>query len=402
VTIGPIPSRLTPLVDGTKRPIRILLAANSDWYLFNFREALFRELQKRGCEVHLASPDGPWRSRLEAMGFCWHPLPLDRRGVNPFAEMRALLAFRRLQRNLKPDLVHHFTLQCVVWGTLAGRTSARPMAVVNALTGLGSIFRGGGWKGRLLKPCVKGLLRLAIRGRNTHTIFQNPEDMHFCVASFGLSPATVHLIRGSGVDPHRFRPVIRSWARPTVLFVGRLLRDKGICEFLEVAKALSFKHHEWRFLVVGSTDPGSPTSLDDREVRAFAQRIPNVEFLGHREDMPEIFAGAHLLVLPTRYGEGVPRSLIEGAAAGLPLVASNHPGCREIVRPGVNGVLVPPGSSKDLQIAVESILEDQEAWERLSRASRGIAEFEFSEASVNLATLEVYRKVLGSIPHFGK
>lgn len=372
-------------------PPRVLLAANTDWYLYNFRSALAQRLRAAGFEVHLACPDGPWRGKLQALGFPWHPLPLVRTGTNPLAEWRTFQAFRRLQTSLEPAVTHHFTLQCVVWGSLAVRTTRSGTGLVNALTGMGSLFRGGALKSRLLKAPVKRLLAWALRAPGSHTIFQNPEDQALCVEAFGLPPGATHLIRGSGVDLTRFRPGPRTLEQPVILFVGRLLADKGIREFVEAARLLLPRHPQWRFQVVGSPDPGNPSSLRSEELAALAGGFPGLTFLGHRDDLPELLQEAHLMVLPTRYGEGVPRSLIEGAAAGLPLVASDHPGCREIVRPGLNGHLTPVRSVQALAEAIEAALADPGTWQAMSRASRSLAESEFSEPAVNEATLEVHR-----------
>ena len=374
-------------------PYRIALVANTDWYLYNFRSGLANHLKSLGFEVHVICPDGPFRLRLESLGFTWHQLDLNRGAANPLSEWRAYRRLRKIYLTIRPDLVHHFTLQCVVWGTFAAQ-SAGVGAIVNALAGMGSLFHGETFFAHLLRRPVTSLLRRALRSPNTQTIFQNPDDLNACVHYFSLSPESVHLIRGSGVDVTKFSPVERSLLNPNILFVGRLLRDKGILDFISAASSLRNTHPNWSFQIAGTPDPGNPSSLSANDVETLAAKNPNVSFLGHKEDMVALLASAHLVVLPSRYGEGVPRSLIEAAASGLPLIATDHPGCREIVNHGENGYLVPKGDTQILASRIEDALLDEPKWRSFSRCSRLLAEREFSSVSVFQATIQVYSRLV--------
>jgi glycosyltransferase involved in cell wall biosynthesis len=329
---------------------------------------------------------------MEAMGFPWYSVPFSRGGLNPLSELGSIRKIQALYSAIRPDLVHHFTLQSVAWGTVAARRSGVPR-IVNALAGLGSLFRGGSIKGRLLKFPVNSLLGALLKTPGSRTIFQNPDDLGVASRYWRLDPGNVALIRGSGVDIARFSPVERTLASPQILYIGRLLKDKGILDFIRMANQLSSFHPAWRFTVAGTVDPGNPSSLTNDEVARVSAANPNLNFLGHVEDMPSLLATTHLCVLPSQYGEGVPRSLIEAAAAGIPLVAYDSTGCREIVRPGVNGNLAPPGDVEALTSAVKMLLCDPNVWREYGIMSRRIAEEEFSSSLVFDRTLGIYSQL---------
>lgn len=369
---------------------RIALVANTDWYLYNFRLDLARTLRDRhGAEVLCVSPDGPFRSRLQAQGFAWEPVRLSRQGMNPLADLGTASDLARIYGSFRPDLVHHFTIKPVLYGSMAAARAKVPR-VVNALAGLGTVFSGTTLKGRLLRPLVQAALRRVLERRGSLCILQNPDDAALITRLMGGGGTPVHLIRGSGVDVHRFNP--GASRERIVLFVGRLLKDKGILHFCEAAERVWSQAPDVAFWIAGTPDPGNPASLTEADVERLA-RIPNVRFLGHVESMVELYRRALALVLPTQYGEGVPRSLVEGAACGLPLIATDHPGCREIVRPDRNGFLIPPGDPQAIAQAVLALAGQPELVEAMARESRRIAVEEFSFEHVFSKTTEAYREL---------
>lgn len=373
--------------------LRFAYFANSDWYLYNFRAPLAQAAREKfQAEIHCICPDGPYRPRLEAMGFSWHSAPMARQGTNPLREWALQNRLTDILRDSRPHLLHNFTLKSVVWGTRAAKSVGVP-ALVNAIAGMGSVFRGETWKGALLRPVVAGLLRHSLAGGNQRVIFQNPDDLHLATHRLGLDPARAVLIRGSGVDTSRFTPAFAWPDPPVVLFVGRLLKDKGILEFCAAADLVQEKEPRVRFQIAGTPDPGNPSSLQETDVQLFSRQQPYLEFLGHVEDMPSCYRGASLAVLPS-YGEGVPRSLIEAAACGLPLVSTDVPGCREIVHDGKNGLLAPPRDPEALAAAILQVLQHAPLAVAYGRQSRLLAEAEFSEASVLDRTLSVYQALL--------
>ncbi|HLO69050.1 MAG TPA: glycosyltransferase family 4 protein [Holophaga sp.] len=369
---------------------RIALVANTDWYLYNFRLDLARTLRDRhGVDVLCVSPDGPFRSRLQDQGFAWEAIRLSRQGMNPLADLGTVSDLTRIYRTFRPDLVHHFTIKPVLYGSMAAARAKVPR-VVNALAGLGTVFSGTTLKGRLLRPLVQTVLRRVLERPGSLCILQNPDDAALIKRLMGEGTTPVHLIRGSGVDVHRFDP--GASRQPVVLFVGRLLKDKGILHVCDAAERVWPQAPEVMFWIAGTPDPGNPASLTQDDVERLA-RIPNVRFLGHVESMADLYRQALTLVLPTQYGEGVPRSLVEGAACGLPLIATDHPGCREIVRPERNGFLIPAGDPEAIAQAVLSLVSRPDTVESMGRESRRIAVEEFSFEHVFNKTTEAYREL---------
>lgn len=370
--------------------MKALLFANTDWYLYNFRLPLAKALRSAGYDVVLLSPPGDYAKRLTQEGFRWIGFPFSR-GVNPLTELATLLRLIGLYRRERPHLVHHFTIKCVLYGGIAARCS-RAKAIVSSVTGLGHVFITDSWSNRLLRPVVSLVYRFVF-GRS-QIIFQNPDDRSEFLRLALVEEVRSHLIRGSGVDTAYFYPSANARReRPvTVLMVGRLLQEKGVREFVEAAAMVRKRVPAVEFLLAGDSDPGNPSSIDPRVVAEW-QRRGDVSFLGHRPDIRELIQAADLAVLPS-YREGMPRSLLEAAACGLPLVATDVPGCREIVSNGVNGLLVPPLDTKRLAEAIIELLGNRERREAMGKRSRAMACELFSQDRVIRETMEVYVKAV--------
>lgn len=377
--------------------MKIILFANTEWYLFNFRLSLAKALQARGHEVLLISPPGEYGARLQALGFRWEALPMDRKSLNPLQELRLLIHLCRLYRREQPALVHHFTIKCVVYGSIAA-LFARVPARVNAAAGMGYVFTNQALKARLLRPVVRGLLRLVLNGRGARLILQNNDDMA-AFAQAGLArPELTRLVMGSGVDVARFTPRAQpaqtgveavAGAQPTrVVLAARLLWDKGIAEYAQAARLLKAKGLPVRFLLAGAPDPGNPAAIPQATLDAW-QAEGLMELLGQVSDMAALFASVDMVVLPS-YREGLPKSLIEAAACALPLVTTDVPGCREVVSNEVNGLLVPVKDSTALANAIERLHLDPVWARRLGLAARERAIAEFDERIVIAKTLGVY------------
>lgn len=378
--------------------LKVLLFANTEWYLYNFRLPLAESLRDAGHEVVLVSPPGKYADLLVARGFRHVALPFSRQGINPAAELATIARLHALYRDERPDLVHHFTIKCVLYGSIAARLSGR-RNVVNAVPGLGHVFVDPGLRPFLLRPLVKMLYRFALRG--TEVIFQNPDDRDSFLASGLLKRGSTHLIRGSGVDLGRFRPAARASDRAEirVLFAGRLLTSKGVAEYVEAARLASARMPHLRFVAAGEPDPGNPASCSAQTLQRWKQE-GYVQFVGHSDDMAGLVMDSDMAVLPS-HGEGLPRFLLEAAAAGLPLVAADVPGCREIVRHGVNGFLVPVRDARALADAILALAGDPGLRARFGAESRRIAATEFTQEVVVRRTLEVYRLALGGDARIG-
>ena len=383
--------------------MKIILFANTEWYLFNFRLSLAKALQAQGHEVLLISPPGEYGARLQALGFRWEALPMDRKSLNPLQELRLLAYLVRLYRREQPTLAHHFTIKCVVYGSVAALL-ARVPARVNAVAGMGYVFTNGALKARLLRPVVRGLMKLVLNGRGARLILQNSDDMA-AFAKAGLArPALTRLVKGSGVDLTRFVPraqlahaeKVSHQAQPTrVVLAARLLWDKGIAEYVQAARQLKAKGLPIHFLLAGAPDPGNPAAIPQATLNDWqAQGL--VELLGQVSDMAALFASADMVVLPS-YREGLPKSLIEAAACALPLVTTDAPGCREVVTHGVDGLLVPAKDATALANAIERLHQDPALARQLGKAALARALREFDERIVIRQTLAVYEELLGSL-----
>ncbi|MHB8474357.1 MAG: glycosyltransferase family 4 protein [Gammaproteobacteria bacterium] len=375
--------------------MKVVLYANTDWYLYNFRRSLAVALQAAGYEVLLISPVGDYGQKLRDLGLRWEAVPMDRRSLNPLREARLLAHLLRLFRREKPMLVHSFTIKCAVYGSLAARFAGVPTRI-NAVAGMGYVFTGDAPKARVLRPLVRGLLRMALGGRGARLILQNPDDVRLFEHADLVDRADIRLIPGSGVDCARFTQATASGAssKPMlrVLLAARLLRDKGVAEYVAAAQALKAQGRTLQFLLAGTPDRGNPASISADTVRCWAAQGV-IEWLGHVDDMAVLLASVDVVVLPS-YREGLPKSLIEAAACGLPLVTTDVPGCREVVTDGVDGLLVPVRDAPALAAAIARLQDDPALAVRLGQAARAKALAEFDERIIIMRTLKEYRELL--------
>ena len=370
-----------------KKRSRLLFVVTEDWYFISHRLPLAVAAQAAGFEVAVATREGRHGEVIRSAGIRLIPFALSRRGGNPFAEVIALW---RLYRREKPDLVHHVALKPVMYGALVAWL-ARVPAQVNAVAGLGWLFTSSSGVVRLVRPVLRRMLGRLLDRPHSLTIVQNPED-RAVLERAGVSATRLRLIRGAGVDLQVFHPVPPPPQPVCIMLVARMLWDKGVGEFVEAARRLTGAGVNARFVLVGDPDPANPASVPESTLRRWHGRH-GVEWWGRRDDMPAVLQAAHIACLPS-YREGLPKSLLEAAACGLPIVTTDAPGCREVVRDGVNGLLVPVRDADALAAALKRLIEDAELRRRMGEASRVRAGEEFSQARVIEATLAVYREVL--------
>lgn len=374
-------------------PKRILFVVNVGWFFVSHRLVLAKAAVAAGHDVHAATTitDESERRAILGAGVVLHEVNFDRSGFSPLHEYGTIRALLRLYRDLRPDLVHHVTVKPILYGNIAGRL-ARVPAVVNAIPGLGYSFEGTGLFTRLRRALILGGYRFALRHPNSRVIFQNSEHMEMFAARGVVRRASTVLIRGSGVDLDRFGVSDEPHGPRTVLLASRMLREKGIHEFVAAAQRLRPLHGDVRFCLAGDVDEDNPGSLDAQQLRAWhASGV--VEWLGHRSDIPSLLAQCHIACLPT-YGEGLPKFLLEAAACGRPIVTTDIPGCRDIARHGVNALLVPPRDAAALQTALDKLLHDSQLRQTFGAAGRALVQREFSQERVIEQTLQVYGELL--------
>lgn len=376
--------------------MKLVLFANTDWYLWNFRRSLALALRDAEHDVLLLSPDGPYGEKLRGLGLRWQALPMDRRSLDPLREARLLLHLVCLLRRERPDLVHGFTIKPAVYGSMAARLAGVP-ARVNAVAGMGYVFTSDALMARLLRPVVRALLRLSLGGHGARLVLQNPDDVAWFTRAGLVEPRSIRLIPGSGVDCQRFARepgADGGQGRPVrVLLPARLLWDKGLTEYAQAARLLRHRGAPVELLLAGDPDPGNPAAVPQATVRGWVEE-GILQWLGHVDDMPALFRGVDIVALPS-YREGLPKGLIEAAASGCALVATDVPGCREVVTDGVDGLLVPPRSAAELADAIARLAGDATLRARLGGAARAKALERFDERIIVRSTLDVYRELVG-------
>jgi len=379
--------------------VKYVLFANTDWYLYNFRLSTALELVSQGHEVVMLSPPGDFGPRFAALGLRWRTLDMDRASLNPLREAMTLRALVAILKSERPDLLHSFTVKCAVYGALASRIVGVP-AIVNAVAGMGYVFTNNGLKARTLRPVVKLLMRLTLAAGNSRLVLQNPDDAEAFSGSGMVPPSQIRLIRSSGVDISRFFPLTDRPAaqRLRVLLAARLLWEKGVGEFVEASRLSRQAGRDIEFVLAGMPDPGNPRSVPLGDVERWVGD-GLVTWLGHVEDMPELMRRVDVMALPSYYREGVPKSLIEGAASRLALVTTNLPGCREVVgEHGVDGLHVRPRDARDLLVQLTTLDEDRQLLGRLAESARRKALEVFDERRVIQETLDVYDELLAARP----
>lgn len=377
--------------------MKFIFFANTTWYLYNFRLATIQRLLGDGHEVLVVSPPGKFGKRLVEHGCRWIPLAMERASLNPLRELATLGRLVGVLRRERPDIVHGFTLKCAIYGTIAARI-ARVPAMVSAVSGMGFVFTSNALKARILRPLVKTLLRFALHGERSLLVLQNHDDA-LAFAQAGLvAPERIRIILGSGVNTFRFHPSNRTthrYERLRVLLAARLLQEKGVREFIEAAAILRQQDRDIEFLLAGTPDPGNPHSISRAELRRWTE-AGLVQCLGHVNDMPALLGSVHVLALPSYYREGVPKSLIEGAATGLALITTNQPGCREVVtQDGVDGLWVEPRNAQALAACIARLDDDRDWLAQLGDRAREQALKKFDERLVIQQTLEVYAELQG-------
>jgi glycosyltransferase involved in cell wall biosynthesis len=376
----------------------VLFIVNEAYFFITHRLPVAKALDEAGCEVHVAVPaDHVWApddfsiDEIEKAGFHLHTIPLSRRGKNIVQDAITFFSIYRLIRKLRPNVLHLFTIKPVIYGGLAARL-AGVKAVVSTITGLGHMFIATGTVERVLRSAIVVLYRLATGHGNSRVIVQNRGDAETLTSEGAVKSGNVRLVPGSGVDLDQFPLTDEPRGEPLVILPSRLIWDKGVGEFARAAKALKALNVSCRFALIGDTQSSNPRAVPEHEIRGWVSE-GYLEWWGRRTDMPDVFAQSAIVCLPTTYGEGVPKVLIEAAACGRPIIATDIPGCREIVQDGINGILVPPGNEAALVEALKSLLSSPERRAEMGRNSREIVAKGLTETHVVAATLNVYREI---------
>jgi glycosyltransferase involved in cell wall biosynthesis len=368
----------------------ILYLVTEDWYFLSHRLPMALAARRAGYEVHVATNVNGDGTEIERHGFILHPLVWRRGSLNPVDLYSIVREVRALYRKLQPDIVHHVALQPSIIGSLAAL--GFPVRRLNALAGLGFGFTSRSLKATLIRPVLAALLRWILNDPRAAVLVQNPDDAA-ALDALGVSKVHVHLIPGSGVDTTKLRPLPEPEGSVTIAFVGRLLADKGVRSLIAAHDLLIARGIPVRLLIAGDGDPANPASIPASEIAQWKQK-PGIEILGHVSDIEAVWKRAHIAVLPSRR-EGLPKSLLEAASCGRPIVATDVPGCREIARKDVNAILVPPDDAAALADAILRLVTDADLRWRYGEAGRRIVEAEFSSEKIGEQTVALYDRLLG-------
>jgi glycosyltransferase involved in cell wall biosynthesis len=376
--------------------MRLLIVVNVDWFFISHRLPIALAALRAGYEVHIATTLTYGRSKLESYGFVVHSIGINRSSSRVSDLVRLFLKLLGVFREVRPALLHLVTIKPVLIGGLAARFSSVG-GVVYAVSGLGHVFIANSVLANLRRALIGRMYRLAFSFPNKRVIFQNSDDQRTLSSYVRLRRADISLLPGSGVDLKSFSLAPLPKGTPVVLMATRLLRTKGVQEFVAAAQQLRLQGLKVRFLLAGEPDSDNPASVTTEELCPWIER-GTVEILGKRSDIANLMAQAHIVVLPSYYREGLPKVLIEAAACGRAVITTDMPGCRDAIIPGETGLLVPARDSNALANAIKSLVENRALCEAMGRAGRVRAEREFGIEKIVDAHLKIYRQLLDNNP----
>jgi glycosyltransferase involved in cell wall biosynthesis len=363
--------------------MKVVLFSNTSWYLYNFRLPLIKVLMKHGYQVVTIAPQDDYTHRLTSEGIVHYNARIDRRGLTIIPNLKTFISIYRLYHRLKPDIVIHFTIKPVIFGTLVARIFTKAK-IINNMTGLGYVFIGTTFLHSILRPAVQWIYRCVLK-LSSLLVFQNHDDRNYFIKSKIITPKTPRsvIINGSGVDIKKFYRNKNKDAQPDVHFIliARMLYDKGIQEYIDAAEVVRNKYNNVVFHLVGDIDEGNPTAVTLQTINKWVERRI-VKYHGKVDNVIPLLEDVDVFVLPS-YREGLSRSIIEAMAMELPIITTNVPGCRETVVEYENGLLVRPHNVPDLINAITYMIENPEQRLKMGKKSRQIAENKFDVEIIN-------------------
>jgi len=372
---------------------KLLYVVNSPEFFLSHRAPLAKAAKDNGYSVHVATSKGEAAQEIVRLGFIFHEVSFSRSGQNPFTELKTVLMLKALFEQLRPDLIHLVTIKPMLYGGFVNRLTINA-PLVGAVSGLGTVFTSTSVLGRLRRFIIKRVYSFALSCKLVKVIFQNPDDRSALLNSGVISPDNSILIRGSGVDLTEYKSTPEPERdKVQVVMAARLLIEKGVHEFYRAAKLLKSRGTAVEMKLIGTPDSGNPKSLSEWEFELWkSESFINV--LGFRCDIAEQYADANIVCLPSYYGEGLPKSLIEAAACGRAIITTNSPGCNYAVEDGVTGILIPSKNHVALADAIEKLVKDAKKRSQMGKAGRAFAEKHFDINVVVKQHLDIYRDLL--------
>ena len=369
----------------------IIYFVSEDWYFCSHRLPIARKALKDGFKVVVITKVSKHRDVIESEGFELAPIEIKRGGANLFSELRTISTLYSYYKKYKPDIVHHVAIKPVIYGALVARLIGS-IKIVNAMAGLGFVFISNKKRVKLLRFFVHQLFHFLFNNKNSQLILQNKDDLGYFLKNKLVNNENVTIVRGSGVDVKKFIPAEESTGVPIVMLASRMLWDKGVGEFIEAAKILKQEGVEARFVLVGDSDPENPASIPNSQLNEWNE-LETVEWWGEKIDMHKVLAQSSIVCLPS-YREGLPKVLLEAASCGRVIIATDVPGCREIVHNGENGALVPLKNANSLASAIKKLINNPGKRKIMGTNGRRLVENEFSEEIVVSQTLKIYQELL--------
>ena len=371
---------------------RLLFVITEDWYFVSHRLALACAARDAGFEVGIATRVVSCAERITGEGIDLFPLRYMRRSSrNPYIELRAVSELADLCRRWRPNISHHVAAKPVIYGGLAAQRATVP-AIVSALAGLGFVFTSASAQARMLRPIVLQAYRRAMRHPRSVLVVQNQADREAVISQRLVEPSAIRQIGGSGVDVESFQASEEASGTPLFVLAARMLKDKGVHEFVDAALIARSRGVIARFALVGDTDRENPAAISTDQLERWKAQ-GDVEWWGHRVDMADVLRSAHVVCLPS-YREGLPKVLLEAAACGRPLIASDVPGCREIAIHNETALLAPPRDAAAIADAMQILAGNAQLRRRLGRRAREVVCGKFTIQHVNEQTIQIYRELL--------
>lgn len=376
------------------RPV-LLFIVTEDWYFVSHRLQLAKAAMDAGYQVHVACRTGAAASKIREAGIIVHPIAW-KRSDGVLRSMVAVWTLYRLVRRVRPSIVHNVALKPILFGSIASRIASVPR-IINAVAGLGYAFASSSARAGLTRRLIVAALRLGADHPGATYLFQNSDDERALTRAGAVRRADTALIRGAGIDTVKYTPAPEPTAGPfTFAVVCRMLAIKGVEDVVEASRILNARNVRHRLLLVGAPDGDNASSICRATLEEWG-REPTIEWLGERDDIPAIWARSHLAVLASHGGEGLPKSLLEAAASGRAIVATDVPGNREIAIAGKNALLVPPRDPGALADAIFTLATDEKLREAYAREGLIIARSEFSAEKIQNLTIALYRKHISPV-----
>ena len=367
---------------------KLLFILNTDKFLISHRIEIANELIKNNYEVHLGSAQTECSKEINNLGIKTHNISVNRTSLGLISLIKTTISIYKLIKRINPEIVHFVSIKPVILGCIATKFYKKNLRIIVSISGLGFIFIDRNLLGyfRRLITCL--LYKFSLSNRMIKVIFQNKTDRNFLKSLCNLSKSQTILINGSGVDLNKFQPIkeISDESKRIVLLPARIVKSKGIYEFIQSAKKLKGSA---KFIICGDFDFEAKDSISSEEIQFWVNNS-TIEYIGYKTNMEEIIAQSSIVVLPS-YREGLPKVLCEAAACGIPVITTNVPGCRDAIIDQETGILVPPRESEELTLAINSLLKNPKKLKKLGKAGRRLSEEKFDIKKIVDSHMKVYR-----------